>query len=94
MNLSVPQYFSEKLTTIDNICSTRALGALRNSPDVFLRHDLDMQTPEIRLSAKIANMVALIAKNPPHHPLHHVYYHAQRTSPTAHKGPLHAYFML
>lgn len=45
MNLSVPQYFSEKLTTIDNICSTRALGALRNSPDVFLRHDLDMQTP-------------------------------------------------
>lgn len=32
MNLPVPKFFSEKLTTIDSICAMKALGALKNSP--------------------------------------------------------------
>lgn len=35
MNLPVPKFFAEKLLTVDAICSTRALGALRNSPHNF-----------------------------------------------------------
>lgn len=47
MNLPIPQFFSEQLARIDAICATRELGALRNSPHIFLRHDFDLKPPEI-----------------------------------------------
>lgn len=65
IGLPIPQFFSEKLTSIDSICATKALGALKNSPYLFLRHDLDLQPPEVRLTAKIVNTIALIASRPP-----------------------------
>lgn len=92
MNLPIPKYFSEKLTSIDNICATKALGALRNSPVIFLRHDLDLKPPEVRLLEKIANAIAMIASKPPDHPLFHYDKHSCKTKPQAHKKPLHAYF--
>lgn len=92
INLPIPQYFTKKLTKIDTICATKALGALENSPHIFLRHDLNLQPPNIRLTAKIINTVALIASQPHTHPLYHVYQHARKTRPQAHKGPSHAYF--
>lgn len=48
--------------------------------------------PEIRLTAKIANTVALIASRPPSHPLYSFYQHARKTRPQAHRSPLQAYF--
>lgn len=92
LNLSVPKFFVEKLTSIDSICATRALGALRNSPQVFLRHDLNLQRPDIRLTARILNTIAIVASKPPSQPLYHMYLHARETRPQAHKGPLQAYF--
>lgn len=92
LSLPVPKFYAEKLTSIDSICATKALGALRNSPTIFLRHDLKMQPPSIRLTAKIANTVALIASRPPSHPLYHFYQHARKTKPHAHRSPLHSYF--
>lgn len=89
MSLPVPQLFTKKLDSIDTICATRALGALRNSPNVFLRHDLDLHPSGVRLKAKIINTVALIASHPHTHPLYHTYQHARRTRSQAHKGPLH-----
>lgn len=91
-NLPIPKFFAEKLRLIDNICKTRALGALRNSPSVVLRHDLDMKAVAIRLSARIANTIAISAAKPPSHPLFSFYQHARKTTPTTHKGPLPAYF--
>lgn len=92
INLPIPKCFSEKLTSIDTICVTKALGALKNSPTIFLRHDLDLKLPEVRLSEKIASTIAIIASRPPNHPLYHYYDHSRKTKPRAHKGPLHAYF--
>lgn len=63
--LPVPKFFSEKLAFIDNICATRTLGALRNSPHLFLQHDLNLVPPHIRLTAKVVNTVALIASRAP-----------------------------
>lgn len=63
MNLPVPKFFSEQLTRVDTICATRALGALRNSPELFLRHDLDLKPPGVRLTAKILSTIAIIAAN-------------------------------
>lgn len=91
-NLPIPKFFTEKLMTIDTICATKALGALKNSPHLFLRHDLDMKPPDIRLTAKILNTMALIAAKPPSHPLYHDYKKAQMTKPQAHKGPMNAFF--
>lgn len=88
----VPQFFAEQLSKVDAICATKALGALRNSPHVFLRHDLNLQPPEVRLTAKILNTVAIVASKPPSHPLYYFYIHARKTKQAAHKGPLHAYF--
>lgn len=51
-----------------------------------------MQPPGVRLTAKIANTVALIASRPPSHPLYHFYQHARKTRPQAHRSPLHRYF--
>lgn len=65
MSLPIPKNFSEKLVSIDNICATKELGALKDSPAVFLRQDLDLKPPEIRLSAKIINSIAIIALKPP-----------------------------
>lgn len=92
INLPIPKYFAEKLMTIDAICATKALGAFKNSPHLFLRHDLDMKPPEVRLTAKILNTMALIAAKPPSHPLYHEYRRAQLTKPQAHKGPMNAFF--
>lgn len=94
MNLPVLKFFSEQLMKIDAICATQALGALKNSPHLFLRHDFDLKPPDIRLTSKILNTVAIIAAKPRSHPLAHFYAHARRTIPQAHKGPLHAYFQL
>lgn len=69
ISLPIPQYFTKKLTTIDAICATKALGALKNSPQLFLRHDLDLKPPNVRLTAKIINTIALIASRPHTHPL-------------------------
>lgn len=92
INLPVPKYFTEQLTTIDSICATRALGALRNSPQVFLRHDLSLKRPDIRITARIMGSIAIIAAKPPTQPLYHMYQHAKETKPQSHKGPLQAYF--
>lgn len=67
--LPVPKFFAEKTLSIDTICVKKALGALRHSPNLFLKHDLDMKPPEIRLTSKILNTVAIIAAKPPSHPL-------------------------
>lgn len=92
INLPIPKFFAEQLSAVDAICATRALGALRNTPHLFLRHDFNLLPPYIRLTAKILSTVAFIAAKPPSHPLYHFYAHAQTTKPTAHKGPLHAFF--
>lgn len=92
LQLPIPKYFSEKLAAIDGICATRALGALRNSPFLFLQHDLNLLPPDIRLTSKILNTVALIASRAPSQPLYHFYQHAKNTNPQAHKSPLHSYF--
>lgn len=92
LNLPIPKFFSEKMTAIDTICATKALGALKNSPSLFLRHDLDLKNPEVQLTSKILNTVAIIAAKPPSHPLYHVYGQARSTRPQAHKNPLHAFF--
>lgn len=81
MNLPVPKFFSEKLTKVDAICATRALGALCNSPNIFLQHDLGLQPPDVRLTAKIISAVAIVAAKPPTHPLFHFYAHARQTKP-------------
>lgn len=47
INLPIPKFFSENLSSIDSICATKALGSLRNSPQVFLQHDLHLQPPHI-----------------------------------------------
>lgn len=93
LNLPIPKYFAEKLSSIDAICATRALGALRNSPQLFLRHDLAMTSPTIRLTSKIINTVALIASKPPSHPLYQEYKKARLIKPSAHRGPLNAFFI-
>lgn len=90
--LPVPKFFSEKQAAIDAICATRALGALKNSPNIFLQHDFHLKPPSIRLTAKIVNTVSLIASRPPSHPLYHFYRHARGTQPQAHRSPLHSYF--
>lgn len=92
LNLPVPKFLSEKLMSIDAICVTKALGALKNSPTLFLRHDLDMKKPETRITAKILNTIVIIAAKPPSHPLFQFYNKARTTKPQAHKGPLHAFF--
>lgn len=92
LSLPVPKFYADKLTSIDTICATKALGALRNSPHIFLQHDLNLTPPDIRLTAKITNTVALIASRPPSHPLYHFYQHARKTRPQAHRSPLHSYF--
>lgn len=92
LQLPVPKFFSEKLSTIDSICATKALEALKNSPYLFLRHDFDIKTPDIRLTMKIMNTIATIAAKPPSHPLYSFYEQARRTNPQAHKAPIHAFF--
>lgn len=92
INLPIPKFFTEKLTSIDAICATRALGALKNSPHLFLRHDLDLKLPNIRLTAKIISTIAIIAAKPPSDPLYRAYTKARSTNPHAHKGPLNAFF--
>lgn len=92
MSLPIPRFYVDKLSTIDAICATKALGALKNSPHIFLQHDLNLIPPDVRLTAKIANTVALIASRPPSHPLYHFYQHARKTRPLAHRSPLHSYF--
>lgn len=92
ISLPIPKFFADKMLTIDAICATKALGALKNSPHLFLRPDLDMKPPEIRLTAKKLNTIALIAAKPPTHPLYHVYQPAQDPSPQAHRGPVHSFF--
>lgn len=89
--LPIPKFFSEKLASIDGICATRALGALRNSPHLFLQHCLNLQPPQVRLTAKVVTTMALIASRPPSHPLYHFYQHAQQTRPASHQSPLHAF---
>lgn len=84
LSLPIPKFYVEKLSTINTICATKALGALKNSPHVFLQHDLDLMPPDIRLTAKIANTVALGASRLPSHPLYHFYQHARKTRPQAH----------
>lgn len=92
LQLPVPKFFSEKLATIDSICAKKALGVLKNSPYLFLRHDLDLKTPEIRMTTKIMNAIATIAAKPPAHPLYSFYKQAKKTNPQAHKGAIHAFF--
>lgn len=53
LNLPIPKFYAEKLSTINMICATKALGALKNSPGVYLRHELDLKPPEIILTAKV-----------------------------------------
>lgn len=87
-----PKFFSERMMTIDSICATKALGALKHSPYLFLKHDLDLKMPAVRLTAKIMNAVATIVEKPATHPLYAFYQQAKDTKPQAHKGPLHAFF--
>lgn len=79
------------MMTINAICATTALGALRSSPHIFLRHDLDLQPPDVRLKSKILKTISIIAAKPPSHPLYQFYAHAKTTKPAAHKGPLHMF---
>lgn len=92
LQLTIPKFFIEKLSSIDGICATRALGALRNSSHIFLCHDLHLVPPESRLTAKIVNTVALTASQPPLQPMYHFHHHTRRTNPPANKSPLHSYF--
>lgn len=92
MPLPVPKFFSKKMMSIESISAGKALGALKNSPYTFLEHDLDLKTPEVRLTSKILNAVATIAAKPASHPLYAFYRQARDTKPQAHKGPLHAFF--
>lgn len=68
MNLPIPKFFAEQLTRIDMICATKALGVLQNSPHLSLRHDLNLHPPDVRLTTKFINKVAIIAAKPPTHP--------------------------
>lgn len=90
--LPVPKFFAEKMSSIDTICATKALGALKNSHTLFLKHYLDLTPPEIRLTAKLLNMIAIIAAKPPTQPLFCFYRQARDIKPHAHKGPLHSFF--
>lgn len=92
IHLSIPKFFSGKLSSIDMICSKKALGALNNSPHVFLQHDLHLQPPHIWLTARIVSTIALIASRPPSHPLYHFYQHTLKTNTLSHLSPLHAFF--
>lgn len=92
MTLPVPKFFTEKPTTLDTICATKALGALRNSLYMYLRHNLNMNLTEARLTEKILNTVDPIVAKPSSHPLYVFYKHAQETNPCPHKGPLYAFF--
>lgn len=58
----------------------------------FLKYGFDLKPPEIRLTSKILNTIAIVASKPPSHPLHAFYAHSQKTNPKAHRGPLHAFF--
>lgn len=52
-----------------------------------------MKPPDIRLTAKILNTMAIIAAKPPSHPLFHAFKQAELTKPRAHKVPLNAFFL-
>lgn len=63
LNLPIQKIFTDKMMTVDAICATKALGALKNSPHLFLRHDLDLKLPDIRLTAKILNTIAIVSQD-------------------------------
>lgn len=92
VNLPVPKFFTEKPTCTDCICANRARGALQNSPQIFLRHDLNLKRPDIRLTERIINTIATMAAKTPTQPLYHMYQHAKETLPQSPKSPLQAYF--
>lgn len=41
-----PNFFVDQLTVIDNTCARAALGALKSTPEIFLRHDLNTTPPK------------------------------------------------
>lgn len=92
MPLEVPQYFIDKLSTIDHTCAREALGALKSTPTIFLDHNLGLTTPKIRLQAKIVQYIAKALTKPPHHPAHHFAAQARSSTPKSHHTPYHRFF--
>lgn len=90
--LPLPKFYSTKLSVIDNIVARKALGALKSTPLVFLKHDLGLPSPEARLTGKILSFVARVAAKPFDHPLRAFFTHAKSTSPSYHRDPFHAFF--
>lgn len=75
MNLPIPKFVAEQISTIDSICATLALGTLHKSPNLFLRHEFDLQPPNFRSTTKILNTIAIVVVKPSPHPLYHLYSH-------------------
>lgn len=90
--MEVPEYFTNKLSVIDNTCARAALGALKSTPDVFLAHDLNLINPRIRLQTKILNFIAKTLTKPSHHPLRSFVDHARASKTQCHHNIFQRFF--
>lgn len=86
-----PQYFTDKLSIIDNTCARAYLGALPSTPAIFLRHDLNLTPPKIRIQAKIMTFMASALTKPAHSPIYGFVKQAQNLNPRCHHNPFHQF---
>lgn len=88
-----PRFFVDQLTAIDNTCARAALGALKTTPAVFLRHDLNMTPPSARLQSKVLNFMARSLAKPSSHPFYKLILQAQLSTPKSHRNPFHTFLL-
>lgn len=87
LQLPIPIFYAEKLRTVNNIMARKALGTFKSTPLVFLRHGLNLPTPDIHLSGKILNFLARASTKPLTHPIRALFIRGKTTSPKCHKAP-------
>lgn len=88
-----PRFFEDQLAAIDNTCARAALGALKTTPTVFLRHDLSMTPPAARLQSKVLSFMARSLAKSTAHPFHKLIQQSQASIPRSHRNPFHTFFL-
>lgn len=87
-----PNFFVEQMTAVDLTCARAALGSLKTTPAVFLRHDPNLTPVTTRLQSKILRFMALSLTKPQSHPLFQIIQRAQLAPAKTHKDPFDAFF--
>lgn len=88
-----PRFFVDQLAAIDNTCARSALGALKTTPTVFLRHNLYMTPPATRLQGKVLGFMARSLAKPTTHPFFKLIQQAQSSTPRSHRNLFHSFFL-